>query len=468
MNPRQASIEFIGTNTSYATADGGALPRLHLDGAASPLAAKSGLEAINRLLPHYSNSHSYVHSSAKISTKALEWAHSVTLDFVNADPSLYSSVFIGAGTTAAVNRIARGLSKARPEHRVVFVSAMEHHANDLPHRQFGNQVEYIPLESNGSLMGPVDLDSLRKLFEKHNGAVNYLAISEVSNVTGIRNPIEEITEIAHNYDAYVLVDGAQAVAHQQTDLNDLGADFYIFSGHKIYTPMAPGVLVAKNEILKKLDGQDLGGGAVSTVSFHDYEFVDSLSDREQAGTPNIVGAVALASVLTELKSVGMDVINRHDQELMSALIGGLNEFDDITVYGDPKQRRTGAIAFNHKKFDHGLLAAILNDYFAIAVRNECFCAHPYVSSLLKEELWDLDVDGVDENELENYINRKRGMVRASVSYYNTVADIERFIVALREIESNRNKYCANYVAEPDGSYNHISFSVSWEDVWKNK
>ena len=132
MNSREATIKFIGTDTKYPTADGDTLPRLHLDGAASPLAANSGLEAITQLLPHYSNSHSYVHTSAKISTKALEWAHSVVLDFVNADPSLYSSVFIGAGTTAAVNRVARGLNRARPDRHVVLVSAMEHHANDLP------------------------------------------------------------------------------------------------------------------------------------------------------------------------------------------------------------------------------------------------------------------------------------------------------------------------------------------------
>lgn len=455
--------DFIGLNTTYPTADGRRLKRTHLDGAASPLASKRAIETINNLLPHYSNTHSYVHSSAQISTNALAWAHETVLNFLGADSEDYASVFIGAGTTAAINRVARGLHYKRPDRNIVLVSSMEHHANDLPHRQFGNEVIYLPLEGKGANSASVDLNALSSLCEKHSNQINYLAISSVSNVTGIKNPIKEVCQIAHEYGILVLVDGAQSVAHESTDLSNLDADFFVFSGHKIYSPMSPGVLVAKRSLLGDLAGQDLGGGSVSKVSFHDYELVNNETDKEESGTPNIVGAIALASVLDELVNYGLGLIQHKDQSLMFELIKALKALDEITIYADHDVERTGALAFNHAFLDHGLFAAILNDYFAIAVRNECFCAHPYVSTLLKDELWQLDLSEIPEEEQECFINKKRGMVRASLSFYNTEFDVNNLITAIKQISSNIDFYKKNYIGLDDGSYKHIDYSLDWEE-----
>lgn len=435
---------------------------MHLDGAASPLAAAVAVETINALLPHYSNSHSYVHNSAQISTKAQAWAHNEILRVVAADPKDYTAIFCGSGTTAGINRVARGLAGARPTRKTVLVSAMEHHANDLPHRQFDNQVVYFPLLGDGSSMGCVDLVQFEKLCIKHAEQLNYVAVSSVSNVTGIQNPINEMVKIAHTVGALVLVDGAQSVAHQAINISQQQADFFVFSGHKVYTPMSPGVLIARKEVLKSLPGQDLGGGSVASVSFYDYQLLTDYPDKEQSGTPNIVGAVALGRVLQSLSEVGFEKIAQHDDELMTLLRKGLDKLHYITVYGDAKQPRVGALAFNHKHVDHGLLAAVLNDYYAIAVRNECFCAHPYVSSLIKEELWQLDLSQVADADQETYINQKRGMVRASISLYNTAQDIQRLLTALQDIDLKINSLKGNYRANADGSYSHKSFSVDWQ------
>lgn len=459
--------KFIGLDTHYLTANGEKLRRIHMDGAASPLAAQTALETTQKVLPHYSNTHSYVHSSAHISTKALAWANRITMKFVGANPQDYSAIYTGSGATAAINRVARGLSEQRPNKKVILVSSMEHHANDLPHRQHNNEVAYVPLTGEGKNQGAVDLAALEQLLEKYRGLVNYIAVSLVSNVTGIINPITEIAELAHKHDAFIVVDGAQAVAHLPITLSNqdpfLECDFFIFSGHKLYAPGSPGVLIAKKELLAQMPGQDLGGGSVTDVSYYDYQLQEEYPDREQSGTPNIVGAISLASVMKELLAFGQDNILRHSNELLASFITSLSSIDNIEVYGDSASQRIGVIAFNHKHIDHGLLAAILNDYYAIAVRNECFCAHPYVSSMLKQSLWKLDLEGIPEESQQAYINRKRGMVRVSLSLYNNQTDINYLVKSLNEISENISEIKSSYDVFPDGTYRHKTFRIEWDD-----
>ena len=273
-----------------------------------------------------------------------------------------------------------------------------------------------------------------------------------------------MSKIAHKHGALILVDAAQSVAHMPSEVEKNDIDFMIFSGHKVYTPMAPGVLIGKRQLLSTLDGQDLGGGSVSDVSFYDYNLFERFPDREQSGTPNIIGAIALANVIKKLNEIGFDNIQAHSIELTKQLINGLSKIDGISIYGDKTLARIGAVSFNHKDIDHGLLAAILNDYFAIAVRNECFCAHPYVSSLLKEELWSLDIDNIPEEEQEVHINRKRGMVRASVSLYTSKSDIKTLLLAIENIINNISDYRSQYIANDNGTYQHKKFKLDWRSL----
>jgi len=443
MSTAANTLEFIGLDTVYKCADGDKRKRIHLDGAASPLAARAGMEMLDRLLPHYSNSHSYVHNSAQISTKALEWAHKVVLEFIGAKEEDYAVVFCGSGSTAGLNRIARGLRKLRGNRKQVLISSMEHHANDLPHRQFDNECLYLKLTGEGQNQGAID------------------------HVTGIRNPIKRVCEIAHRYNIYVVVDAAQSVAHGESHLNQINADFWVFSGHKLYTPTAPGVMVAKRSILKDMQEQDLGGGSVVDVTQYDYILSNDTSTKEESGTPNIVGAVSLAATMEAINTAGLEAILQKEVAIMTQLLSGLNKIDGIVIYGDPELPRTAAIAFNHRDIEHGLLAAILNDYFCIAVRNECFCAHPYVSSLLKKELWEIDLSTIEPDDQETIVNSRRGMVRISLSAYSTHQDIELLLNALNKIVKSIDKYRQQYRINKNGSFTHISFSVDWREALKN-
>jgi cysteine desulfurase/selenocysteine lyase len=245
--------EFIGIDTELPLADGTTRRRVHLDAAASPLALKSSQDCIAKLLPYYSNTHSKAHLSARVTTEAYSWARASILESLSFDKAKFDISFVGFGSTAVFNRIARGLAKLRPERPVTFISSMEHHSNDLPHRLNSPKTIFIPTikapdEGNGAL----DIKQLETLLELHKGQVNYIAINSLSNVTGIKTPVDEVCRIAHKHDVYVLVDAAQSTSSLDTGFsenNDELPDFWVFSGHKVYTPSSPGVLIAKKALL---------------------------------------------------------------------------------------------------------------------------------------------------------------------------------------------------------------------------
>ena len=454
--------QFIGLDTRYPLADGTTAVRRYLDSAASTLMLRPALEAATAYLAHYANTHTSIHTSAKITSSVMAWAHERMVTFLNGDPAEYASILTGSGTTAAVNRLASGLAALRPERDVVLVSIMEHHSNDLPHRQHAGHVEHIPLVEQGPTAGDLDLQRLQALLEQYRGRVNYVAVAGVSNVTGIINPIHEIAELVHRYDAYLLVDGAQMVAHMPTGISgdkpERDIDLLVFSGHKIYAPGSPGVLVGKRSLLQQLAPFQLGGGMVNAVTQYSYLLADDLQEREEAGTPNIFGAVILACVLELLAQVGMDKVFEREQQLVQLALETLAGCPGVKVYGDGRShQRAGTIAFNIEEMDHGLVAAVLNDYHGIAVRNECFCAHPYVKEMLKEELFSLDIEADTVEEEEFLVNLKRGMVRASFGLYTTEEDVRALGRALQDIAANRERYLALYLPQADGSYCHKRF-----------
>ena len=457
---------FIGLDTLYPLADGESGVRRYLDSSASTLMMQPALATATAYLPHYANTHTTVHTSAKITSAVMHWAHERIVTFLHADPAHYASILTGSGTTAAVNRIARGLAALRPEKDVVLVSMMEHHSNDLPHRLHAGRVEHIPLDIEGTYAGEIDLKALESLLEQYKGRVNYVAVTGVSNVTGIINPISRIAELVHRYDSYLLVDGAQMVAHMPVHLERDDVDLFVFSGHKIYAPGSPGVLVGKHSLLSKLEPSQLGGGMVSAVTQFSYLLEDELQEREEAGTPNIFGAVILACALEVLDRLGMEKIFQQEQSLVERVIKNLSACPDLKIYGDiNSSRRVGSIAFNITGMDHGLVAALLNDYYGIAVRNECFCAHPYVKEMLKEELFSLDIEADSDEEELFLVNLKRGMVRASFGLYTTAEDIAALGDALRDIVEKREHYQALYEPQQDGSYRHMDFNPVVDDLF---
>lgn len=448
---------FLGLDTVYPLADGTQRRRRYLDSAASSLMLEPAWQTARTFLNHYGNTHSDLHFGARIATHAYAWAHERALAFVGAAPKTYACAFVGSGSTSGFNRLARALKALRPERTTVLVSEMEHHSNDLPHRKHAETFEHIPLVGTAPATGSIDLSALERMLHAHRGNVRYVAVTAASNVTGILNPIRAIADLVHAHDAWLVVDGSQAVMHVPIAMND-GIDFLVFSGHKVYAPGSPGVLIGRRDVLAATDPDEVGGGIVDDVSLKDYIVADRFPDREEAGTPNIVGAVLLGAALDTLMRIGMDAIRDHEQQLLAPLLEWLAGQPTVCVYGDTdlgRTPRTGTIAFNLRGIDHALVAAALNDYWGIAVRNACFCAHPYVREMLKPELWELDTEFDTETEAGlAALKRRSGMVRVSLGLYTTADDLDVLKQAISTITKQPDRFRAAYDTSPDGNYTH--------------
>jgi len=465
-----ASIQkrFIGLETEYPRADGRRGRRYYLDSAASSLMLQPAWETADAFLRHYANTHSLLHFGARIATHAYRWAHERVLAFVGADPRRYTCVFVGSGSTAGFNHLARSLAGLRPERPWVLVSDMEHHSNDLPHRKHAQQIEHVRLSGAAPALGALDLEALQKALAAHPSGVKYVAVTAASNVTGIVNPLRAIAEVVHRHGAWLLVDGAQFVAHAPFRMDE-GIDFLVFSGHKVYAPGSPGVIVGTRDLLAQVEPDAVGGGMVDDVSFERYAVTAQFPEREEAGTPNIVGAVLLGAALESLMQVGMEAVQAHEQTLAASLLDALAARPGVRVYGDTDLRRTprvGTVAFNLRGFDHALVAAVLNDYFGVAVRNACFCAHPYVREMLKPELWevgdDLDLDSADGLAA---LDRRKGMVRASLGLYTAQADIDALLTGIDALIADPAGFSASYEQVEEGWYRHRRFSAPVQSLF---
>jgi selenocysteine lyase/cysteine desulfurase len=451
-------------DTCYRLADGRVTRRHYLDSAASTLTLGCARRVADELLRHYANTHSTLHFSARIAGHAYDWAHEQALKFVRADPNLYTAFFAGSGCTALLNRLARSLATRRPERDVVLVSLMEHHANDLPHRKHARTVLPIPLTGAAPALGAVDLAALQQLLMQYHGRINYVAVSAASNVTGVINPIHDVAALAHAHDAWVVVDASQYLAHAPLPVSETGTaerelDAVVFSGHKLYAPGSPGVAVVRRTLLDHQEPDEVGGGMVDDVALSGYQVANRFPDREEAGTPNLVGAVQLGAVLEVLQRLGMERIHADEQRLLHHLLAELSALPGARIYGDPDLDRTprlGTVAFNLDGLEHGLVAAVLNDYHNVAVRNGCFCAHPYVRELLKPELWALDMDPDAEN-MAALLKPWQGMVRASLGLYTGEDDIAALLAGIRDLLARPDHYRSLYAVDADGNFQHRSF-----------
>lgn len=464
----QMRARFLGLATRYPVAEGHLLPRHYLDSAASTLMMADAYQVGERFLAHYANTHSQVHYGAGIASSSYRWAHEKVLSFTGADPDRYVCIFTGSGSTAGFNHVARLLAASRPFRDLVFVSQMEHHSNDLPHRK--HAVRVIHFSAPDDLRpGRTNLEELEQALKAHRGKVNYVAVSAASNVTGIINPVHDIAEIAHRAGALIVVDASQLIGHApfaicEPTQPDRDLDFVVFSGHKVYAPGSPGVVVGLRSILTELEPDDLGGGTVDSVYLNKYELTSSLPDRHEPGTPNVLGAVLLGVTLEILGRIGLDLVYEESNRLVQRTLHGLSETIGVRLYGcaEPgRVPRTGIVSFNLKGIEHGIVAAVLNDYHNVAVRNECFCAQPYVRHLLRFEPWaiGLDLDELDRVE-KNSVRLHMGMVRASFGLYTTTADIDALINGIRDITERQEYYRSVYQADVQGNFRHTNYFVS--------
>lgn len=425
------------------------LPLTYLDSTASAKMIGPVYETLLRILEHYANSHSVTHGAARISTHYLEEAHHIVGRFVNA-PSTHVPVFVGNGATGGTNRVARTLfaNGTRSKRDTVVFTAMEHHANILPWLKHAPRTVPVPIDPD---LGTLSLDRLEDTLKKNRNRTRLVAVTGISNVTGIKNDIAAIARMAHEIGAEILVDAAQMAAHHRIDMLAWAIDYLVFSGHKIYAPLSPGVLVMPAEASPAIP-DEVGGGIVLSVDLDRFLVTSQLPAREEAGTPNIVGAILLAKALQTLMGIGMDRVWEHELQLVAQLMGGLAAMDGVKVYGDNDLTRTpraGVVSFSVEGLHHAIVAQALADYFNIAVRNECFCAHPYVKALKK--MGPAALAQFEADALAGDRRNSPGMARPSQGAYTLPEDIQRLHPAVRWIFENRERLGREYEVTRDGT-----------------
>ncbi|MEY8559330.1 cysteine desulfurase [Jeotgalicoccus halotolerans] len=377
---------------------------IYLDTSATSQTPLKVIEAMNDYYREYnSNVHRGVHTLGTKATDAYEKARMKVRSFINA--KRFEEIVYTRGTTAAINLVARSFGDlVIEEGDEIVVNEMEHHANIVPWQQLakrkGAELVFIPLEEDGTIA----LDNVEKAMSDKTKIV---AITHVSNVLGTINDIKSIAEIAHAHNAYISVDGAQAVPHMAVDVQDLDVDFYAFSGHKMLGPTGIGILYGKAELLDKMEPIEYGGDMIDYVYKTESTWTD-LPVKFEAGTPMIAEAVGLNAAIDYITELGLDNIYQHEKELVRYAYDKMSAIEGIEIYGPGKGNRAGLITFNLKGVHPHDLATAL-DSEGIAVRAGHHCAQP----LMK---W----------------CKASSTARASFYIYNTIEEIDQFIESLEK------------------------------------
>jgi selenocysteine lyase/cysteine desulfurase len=357
-------------------------------------------------------------------------------------------------TTEAINRCA-GLIRLE-EGDVVLTTLMEHHSNLLAWRRRVGRTESIGVDTYGA---PI-LSDLQEHLDSHKGHVKLVAISGGSNVTGVIPDIYAIARVVHEAGAMLLVDAAQLAPHRPINMGEFGApdsiDFLAMSAHKMYAPLGCGALIGPCSVFADHVPDLVGGGTVLFVS-EEEELWKEAPDSEEAGSPNVVGAIAMAATCRFIeRELGWDWVVEHERDLTSYALAQLKEIPGLKIYGpsDPQlpHDRLGVISFNLAEVDHRLTAAVLSHEHGIGTRTGCFCAHPYIM-----RLFGLSMEQVHELRDEMACGDRRrmpGAIRISFGFYNTREDVDAVVNALWEI--NRGAWRGTYHQDiKSGEYNPI-------------
>jgi selenocysteine lyase/cysteine desulfurase len=437
---------FAGVDLPVPIAGGGTVVGINFDNAASTPPLKRVRDAVTGFSDVYSSVHRGTGYKSRLATEAYEHSRDLVGRFLGVDDRSQVVIFV-KGTTDALNRIAA--EQARLDGRQVLVTEMEHHADLLPWRHRSGHV-MVGLSDDGH----IDLGAIEQSLKAGDGKIGLVAVCGASNVTGFVSPIHDVAELAHRHGALISVDAAQLAPHHRIDIrpaNDPGhLDFVSLSGHKMYAPYGAGILVAPRDFFAGAP-EVMGGGAISIVTWDDTVWAD-LPDREEAGSPNVIGAVALGVAIETLLELGFDEMLRHEVELGSTLLTRLSAIPGVGVLGGSDQgqtaKRLGLASFVVDGCHHGLVAAALSHEWGIAVRNGCFCANPYVFHLLHMDK--KAVSAVEGEVTSGHRTALPGAVRASLAPYNTASEVERFVAAVTQIARGRLK--ATYEQAADGTF----------------
>lgn len=376
----------------------------YLDSTATSQTPTQVIDAIDDYYKRYnSNVHRGVHTLGSLATDGYENARETVRRFINA--KYFEEIIFTRGTTASINIVAHSYGDANVnEGDEIVVTEMEHHANIVPWQQLAKrkkaELKFIPLTEDGEL-------AIEDVKATINEKTKIVAIAHVSNVLGTINDIKAIAEIAHDHGAIISVDGAQAAPHMDIDMQDLDADFYSFSGHKMLGPTGIGVLYGKRILLNNMEPVEFGGDMIDFVDKYEASWAD-LPTKFEAGTPLIAQAIGFAEAIKYLQNLGFEAIHQHEATLTQYAYDKMSEIEGIEIYGPAKDRRAGIITFNMTDVHaHDVATAV--DTEGVAVRAGHHCAQPLMKWL-----------------------KQSSTARASFYIYNTKEDIDQLVESLKQ------------------------------------
>ena len=377
---------------------------IYFDNGATTQKPRAVVEKIEEGYYHTNaNIHRGVHYLSQKATEAHEAARETVAEFLGTDKK--EEIIFTRGTTEAINLIAFSYGEAFcSEGDEIIVSVMEHHSNIVPWQMLCERKKMTLHVIPANAAGELDLNAYKNILNEHTKLVS---VTHVSNVLGSINPVKEIITLAHANNTPVLIDGAQAVPHIAVNVKELDADFYVFSGHKIYAPTGIGVLYGKEKWLNAIPPYQGGGEMIATVTFEKTTY-NELPFKFEAGTPDYIGSTALAEALKYVSNIGIDNIAAYEHELLMYATEKLREIEGMRVIGNA-QNKSSVISFlvnDIHPYDIGMLL----DKLGIAVRTGHHCAQPLIDSL-----------GIP------------GTVRASFAFYNTKEEIDTFVAALKKV-----------------------------------
>jgi cysteine desulfurase/selenocysteine lyase len=379
-------------------------PLVYLDNTATSQVPASVLDSLNSMYTQFhANVHRGVHCLSQEATDLVEKARLDVVKWINAES--VEEVIFTRGTTESINLVAACYSQLLQPGDEIIVTVMEHHSNIVPWqlaaKRCGLTIKVVPILEDGNL----DIETFKSLFSERTRVVSF---AHVSNVLGTVNPVRQLTDIAHAHGCIAVVDGAQGIAHYNVDVKALGADFYAFSSHKMYGPTGVGVLYGRKELLVKMPPYQGGGEMIGHVSFEGTTFAD-LPFKFEAGTPDYTAIPALSKAIEFINDLGIDNIEAHEQELYNHAVARLKaEVPNIRIFGTAPGK-CPVLSFligNAHHYDTGMLL----DKLGFAVRTGHHCAQPLMHAL-----------GIE------------GTVRASFAVYNTLAEVDVFVDAVKRV-----------------------------------
>lgn len=379
-------------------------PLVYFDNGATSQKPQVVIDAISKYYSEINaNIHRGVHTLSQLATDAYEVSRNTIQNHLNAKHN--HEIIFTSGTTFGINLVANGFASLLNAGDEVMVSALEHHSNIVPWQflceKTGAKLVVIPMNEKGELI----ISEFDKLLSEKTKIVT---VNHISNALGTVNPIEYIIKKAHGVGAAVLIDGAQATPHLRPDVQALDCDFYVFSGHKVCGPTGVGILYGKEEWLRKLPPYQGGGEMIAEVTFEKTTYAD-LPHKFEAGTPNIEGGIVLGTAIDYMNSIGFDNIAAYEQELLDYGTKRLQEIEGLTIYGT-SENKASVISFNIEGIHPYDIGTII-DKLGIAVRTGHHCAQPIM----------------------NFFNIP-GTIRASFAFYNTKAEIDIFVEAVKKAQ----------------------------------